>query len=403
MKALAITAAASIGALAAAIIWFAVVGDPMGGEPVAVLKIDPTSRPASALESVAPKPVSRAGKTQASLSPSPATPAQSEVGQPGASKRTGKFETPPDVAIVGIAASPAAESIRPRQSVPLERAKAGDGGAIVLPPVPIDSLVENSSVGPLPRIADDGRRPSHVYARPIKISALPQPGEPARIAVLITGLGLSDIETTSAIQKLPGAVTLALGPYGSNLQSWMRKAREGGHEVMLQVPLEPFDYPDNDPGPHTLLTNLTPKENEKRLHWILSRVTGYVGVTNHMGTKFQAARSALQPVLKEIGKRGLLYVDNGTSQRSTAKKTAEDLNLGFAKSEINIDAAKTGDGIDAALAKLESIAKENGLAIAVASSLPITIDRLSEWAKTLKDKDLVLIPLSAAIHAQQQS
>lgn len=402
MKALAITAATSIGALAAAIIWFAVVGDPMGGEPVAVIKIDPASRPASALESVAPKPVSPAGKTQASLRRAGQTH-NPQIRRRGPTTANGEFEPPPDVAVVGIATDPANTPAPARRNQALERAVAGDGGHADLPAVPIKALVEDASVGPLPRVADDGRRPSQIYARPSRIAALPQAGEPARIAILITGLGLSEIETDSAIKNLPGAMTLAFGPYGSNLQGWVRRAREGGHEVMLQVPLEPFDYPDNDPGPHTLLTGLPPQENQKRLHWVMSRFTGYMGLTNHMGTKFQAAQSVLQPFLKEVGTRGLIYVDSGQSQRSTAEAAAKALNVGFAKGEIRIDGDKTEEGIASALAQLESMAKEKGMAIAVGSSLPITINKLAEWSKTLKDKGLVLVPISAAVHAQRQS
>ena len=101
--------------------------------------------------------------------------------------------------------------------------------------------------------------------------------------------------------------------YGRNLEGWVRRSRDAGHEVMLEVPLEPFDYPDNDPGPHTLLTSLPPEENIKRLHWIMSRFTGYTGITNQMGAKFAAAQDSFLPVLEEVKSRGLLYLDDGTA------------------------------------------------------------------------------------------
>src|SRR5690606_12235437 len=111
-------------------------------------------------------------------------------------------------------------------------------------------------------------------------------------------------------------------------------ARGAGHEVMLQIPLEPFDYPDNDPGPHTLLTSLPPAENVKRLRWLMGRFTGYAGVTNHMGAKFTAAQEALLPVLDEINRRGLIYLDDGTAARSRGDAIARDIGLGFASAQL---------------------------------------------------------------------
>ena len=391
MRSLVVTAVASVIFLAAAIIWFAVMGNPIGGEPTAVVVIDTERRPASAMETVVPKPRTRGGKTQETLRTDPG--ATTRARRPG-----GRFEPPPDVAVLNPVVPPGGAG-----HVPGARAEPGDGGHAELASVPVDALVENSRYGPLPKVADDGRSPSVLYARPIRFSPLPQTGEPARIAILVNGLGLSEVDTSRAIDKLPGAISLALGPYGSNLQNWVRRARARGHEILLELPLEPFDYPDNDPGPHTLLTNLSSSENLKRLRWVMAQFTGYVGLTNRLGTKFQAATSALSPILSEIRNRGLLYLDDGSAPRSVAGQVARQLDLGFTRAEITIDTEQTRAGVDRALAKLESLAKENGLAVAIGSGLPVTVEAIAEWSQSLKDKGLVLIPVSAAVLAQRQS
>jgi len=221
--------------------------------------------------------------------------------------------------------------------------------------------------------------------------------------LLISNLGLSEVETAQAINSLPGPVTLAFGPYGRNLEGWIRQARDAGHEVMLQVPLEPFDYPDNDPGPHTLLTSLSPEENLKRLHWIMSRFTGYTGITNYMGAKFTASQESFLPMLEEVKSRGLMYLDDGTAARSTAGQIAKDLGVDFSVSQIVIDEGRSPKEIDLALKKLESIAQQHGFAIGIGSSLPLTIGRAAEWAKTLKSKGIELIPVSAAVRSGRQT
>ena len=192
-------------------------------------------------------------------------------------------------------------------------------GAGSLAPVPVAELVEDSQYGPLPKVAADGRRPLDVYARPSRYAPKARPGRaPPRIAILVTGLGLPDSPPAGVLKGLPPSVSVAYGAYGRSLQDGVTFARADGHEVLLQIPLEPNNYPTENPGPHTLLTTLPPAENMKRLQWLMSRYTGYVGVTNLMGAKFEATQDALTPVLEEMKARGLLYVDDGSAQTSTA-------------------------------------------------------------------------------------
>jgi polysaccharide deacetylase 2 family uncharacterized protein YibQ len=173
------------------------------------------------------------------------------------------------------------------------------------------------------------------------------------------------------------------------------RARADGHEVLLQVPMEPFDYPDNDPGPQTLLTTLDPAQNVDRLHWVMSRFQGYVGIANYMGARFTASEPALAPVLREAAKRGLIYLDDGASPRSLASQIAGASNLAFAKAEVVIDAVPTSGEIDRALARLESTARERGSAVGVVSALPIAIERIAKWAKAAEGRGFTLVPISA--------
>jgi uncharacterized protein len=214
-------------------------------------------------------------------------------------------------------------------------------------------------------------------------------------------MGLSASGTNEAITQLPSSVSLAFAPYPKDLQEFVTKARRHGHEVLLQIPMEPFDYPSNDPGPYTLLTDLPPKENIQRLDWLMSRFTGYFGVTNYMGAKFTSTADALRPALKQLSARGLVYIDDGASARSHARGIADEVGLGNATADAVIDADQTPEAIDLALGKLEQLARERGFALGVGSGLPVTIERVTEWARTLADKDILLVPASAAIPAGQ--
>ena len=391
MKTLVISAAAIVGFLAMIVSLVAIVGDPQGGEPYLIVEIDSQGRPHAEVESAVSKDLARPRY--------PDSIAQNSVRLDGASRQQNATLASSNA----LDAPSENHATLNRQAGAMGAVRVVPAGATTMATVPVAALVEKSRFGPLPKIAADGRQPSKIYAKPTPHNALPQAGEPARIAILINGLGLSELATSQAINMLPGNVTLAFSPYGRNLQNWVRLSREAEHEVMLQIPLEPFDYPDNDPGPHTLLSNLSPEENLKRLQWLMARFTGYVGITNHMGAKFVSTQSAFLPILEELKSRGLIFLDDGTSARSTASAIARDLGLGFSAAQFVIDATQTPEGIDEALARLETVAHENGLSIGVATSLPFTIERIAQWSRTLSKKGMVLVPISAAIRAQPQN
>ena len=159
--------------------------------------------------------------------------------------------------------------------------------------------------------------------------------------------------------------------------------------------MEPFEYPDNDPGPQTLLTTLSMEQNLDRLHWLMSRFQGYVGIVNYMGARFTSSEQALAPMLKETAKRGLIYVDDGTAPRSLAGQIAGANGLPFAKAEIVLDAVPTQAHIDQALTRLEALAREHGTAVGIASALPASIERIAQWAKAAEGRGIVLVPISA--------
>lgn len=265
-----------------------------------------------------------------------------------------------------------------------------------LRPAPNPALIEQSSFGPLPKIGVNGLEPWQAYARPVKSG-----DDRPRVAVILSGLGLSSAATEAAIQGLPSEVTLAFQPFADNIQQWIRLARAAGHEVLLNLPMEPVDFPANDPGPRALFVTLTPDENEERLRWALSRVTGYVGVVNHMGSRFTTSREAMKPILAEIKARGLLYVDARSSARSIATVMASQMQVPRAINDRFLDSREVSRvTIDARLIELERIAKDAGVSIAIGQAFPVTIERVREWAQTLESKGLALVPVSAVVNTQ---
>jgi hypothetical protein len=266
------------------------------------------------------------------------------------------------------------------------------GAMIALNPAPDSRLIEKSPQGPIPKIAADGARPSDVYARPVVVGAAIKPGAP-RVALYVGGLGLASGATQSAI-ALPPAVTLAFAAVGEGLPKQTAQARDVGHEVLLQAPMEPPDYPANDPGPTTLLAS-DPARNIERLHMMMARFPGYVGLANHLGGRFLSDEAALAPVLRDVAGRGLFYVEDMSSEQSLVGSLAPGVGLTALRADVVVDRRDTPDAVKASLDELEAIARKRGTAIGAASALPNALAQIKRWADGLEGRGVALVPLSA--------
>jgi polysaccharide deacetylase 2 family uncharacterized protein YibQ len=364
------------------VVWAVVENNPFGGEPIVVVPINLHPGPAA-------KTADGQGPPKV-VAVNPDAPTASQVAP-------GQTASPP-AATKTITIIDGKTGERKEVELPAptnDAAAAPDAG-------PLDQkFLEMSAHGAIPKIAADGVRPADAFAQPVK--ALPGKPDAPRIAIIVSGLGVSSSATADAIAKLPGAVTLGFMPYGSDVAALAGRARARGHEVLLQVPMEPFDYPDNDPGPQTLLTSLTPQQNIDRLYWLMSRLQGYVGIAGAMGARFTASEPSFSPVLRETAKRGLIFVDDGANPRSLAGRIAGANNLPFAKADVTIDAVPTASEIDHALGRLEMAARERSIAVGISSGLPVSIDHIAKWAKDLAGRGVQLVPITAVALKPKQT
>ncbi|WP_422374553.1 divergent polysaccharide deacetylase family protein [Roseibium sp.] len=342
------------------LIWIAVVDDPLGGEPVAVLPLD------AVVEGVTSQDIEVV-----------------EI-RPGIGDDLGPNLRPES----------AKDLMGPRYDMILRPDGLGPEAPVTSLSINPDSRVsERSDYGFLPKVSEAGVRPLDAYSRPVvnEFKSIP------KIAVVVTGLGLSETGTQNAISSLPPEVTFALAPYGEDLDLWMQQARTKGHELLLQLPLEPFDFPDNDPGPHTLLVSLRPAEMLDRLAYLLTRATNYVGTIPEMGARFTSTKPSMEYLFEKLKSRGLMFVDNGTSSRSIAAEMSTDKRLPFSGVDVVLDEVPRDDNIDAKLLQLEGIARSRGIAVAAGSALPVTVRQLQKWVQDLEERGLQLVPISATI------
>jgi uncharacterized protein len=387
-----------IGLVGGAVLWShlgnrASEPEAMVEAPGATVGLPPPS-PADAEQA----PATTSAPAPASASEPAPPPAVAEVPAPPPVETARPPEPPaPPVATAPEPPPPAPRAPEPPQAEPAkpEPPKPPSLATAPPPPPPPAPPPQTAAVAPRPVVREAAQPAWLRYGRPFDAN-----DRRPRIAVIISELGLSSAATTAAIQTMPPDISLAFSPYADGLGQWIGLARAAGHEVLLNLPMEPINFPANDPGPRALLTSLSAQQNLERLDWVLGRMQGYVGVTNHMGSRFTTMPEAVKPVLTAINDRGLMFVDSRASARSIAAKLASDIGLPRAINDRQIDQEASRPAIDGRLAEIERIARETGSAVAMAEPYPVSLERLREWLPTLETKGLVLAPITAVANRQ---
>lgn len=304
----------------------------------------------------------------------------------------------PDTRVVGgdvsyPASREASSELEPRPDprVPHTRLAIKPGVEIDTPALPL--ALPKPSSAPAETVSPAGTVP--VWQR-LASRAVLQPGVPM-IGIVIDDLGLDHSRTARAL-RLPAPVTLAFLSYGNRLEEETATARAAGHELLVHVPMEP-QGPAMDPGPNVLRTGDDAAQIRARLDWALSRFTGFVGINNHMGSKFTADAAAMDIVAQELKARGLLFLDSRTSAATRAFERARAAGVPAASRGIFLDREPNPDAVRQSLADLEIHARKHGRAIAIGHPHDVTLDALEAWLPTLAAKGLQLAPVSALVES----
>lgn len=218
-------------------------------------------------------------------------------------------------------------------------------------------------------------------------------GKPT-VSLIVSGLGTNATRTRAAIDELPPEVTLSFAPTSDNLRTWVRRARRAGHEVLIELPMEPYDYGRQRPHAQVMQVGVSADTNKQRLSKLLARAPGYVGVMNYQGAKFATEQAAVDPVVAELRAKGLAFFEDGSLIRSEFEGSSRDAGLAFGKATAWVDARPVADEISQQLLVLETTARERGAALGTSMPFPVSIDLLKEWIPTLEEKGIALAPAS---------
>jgi len=283
--------------------------------------------------------------------------------------------------------------------IPQTALAGGAGGAPSTQSIraPLDRLTDDSGGLMLPIIGPDGTTPFDAYRSRFTLA---EDDDRARIAVVVTGIGLNSRRSEKTYDALPSAISVAVSPYAQQAQNWVDKAFDQGRDVLLMVPMEPNSFPTVDPGPDTLMRDAPQQLNLERLHTVMSKMHGYCGIINDTGSRFTANELAVGPILDDVAKRGLMVVDARSSAYTVLASQAKKRGLPVAVNTRFVDSSLRPDDIDRQLRDLERTALTVGSAVGLVRAFPITLARLEAWLERLDNTEVVLTPISAVANTQ---
>ena len=342
----------------------------------------------AALQWAAPPPSARV-TAAAKATPAEARPAESTPSESTPAK------APPINTATSASAGTSTPSPAARRPAAAEPARVAQAIAEAPPPA-----AQAAADAPARPVAPTGAPPSGAppaEALPAAAPPRPSPGRP-RIALLLTGIGL-DQQTSLRAIALPAGISLAVSPYAADPAAAAAAVRAAGHELLIELPLEPANFPLDDAGPHALLTGADPTENEHNLAWVLARFGGYTGATGALdglrGERFAAAAPLFAGLLARLRAQNLFYIDPRPMIPHPDTAALPD---GARAVDLVLDDPPGRGPINDRLAELEARARDRGGALGLAGPpTPLLLDRLEAWLAGLDARGLVLVPAGSLV------
>ena len=262
-----------------------------------------------------------------------------------------------------------------------------------LPRAPLADITRTSPYGPVPTISPNGNKAVTSYARPFT----PTAGK-SQVAIIIGGLGIDRNLTRRIISELPPEVTLSFAAHTNGLQTWVHQARERGHEVIIEIPMEGYNFNAAEPGAgRALKSNATAATNIRNLDWLLSRAQGYFAVTNYNGDRIIDDQSAMTPILQHLSNAGVGFIYDGSGSGGTLSTLTATSGTAYSKAFAIIDTQSDVALISSQLSTLET-ASNASPQIGVGFALPETFMTVKNWVNTLDAKGMELAPASFVLN-----
>jgi len=224
----------------------------------------------------------------------------------------------------------------------------------------------------------------------------PAPSARGRLAILLDdgGQNLDQVEAAAALPKTVGFAILPFLPRSTETAVALHDA---GHEIWLHLPMEPENYPANDPGPGAVLMSMNSDDLRTAVHLAINNIPHVVGVNNHMGSKATADLKTMTWIMQELKTRDLAFIDSRTTIHTVAEEAAQAQGVPTNRRHVFLDNERSAAAIRVQLDEAIYRSRMEGEIIAIGHLDKVTIEVLSQelpglgkrGADLVKPSDLV--------------
>ena len=224
----------------------------------------------------------------------------------------------------------------------------------------------------------------------------PPSSENHRLTIIIDDLG-HNFEAARRFIELELPLSFAVLPQRTYSKRIAELAREKGREVMLHLPMEPYDYPETNPGPGAILAHMTKQELIDMLEKDLASVPQAIGVSNHMGSFLTSEKEVMETVMGYLKVNDLFFVDSLTAPDTVAYKVAKKMDVKAARRTMFLDNIQDVQAItENIMLMAEKSRKIDGL-IAIAHPYPTTYEAFKLALPRLRENGIEVVPISELI------
>jgi polysaccharide deacetylase 2 family uncharacterized protein YibQ len=202
---------------------------------------------------------------------------------------------------------------------------------------------------------------------------------------------IDDVAFSHQVKKLLGTnlnLTLSFFPADKNHPDTKNFAKKQDI-YMLHLPLEAKNFYAEELD--TLHVGDSKWRINKRISTILEDFPNLKYINNHTGSRFTSNRTSMKYLLQVLKEKNIKFVDSVTTSESVVKKVSSELGVKTVKRDIFLDNQLSVPYIHRQLRKAVSIAKKNGVAIAIGHPHKATIKALSTAENILSEVELVHI------------
>lgn len=162
------------------------------------------------------------------------------------------------------------------------------------------------------------------------------------VVIIIDDFGNSAGQLLDDFGDLPSEFVFAVLPDLAHTKTAANVATRNGHEVIIHIPME-ADNSKISPGEKYIAKDMQEEQIKAILDDFFKQMPMAIGANNHMGSATTASLETMNKVLRHLSKKGLFFIDSGTTSRSAVYTAGQQQNVFTARRDIFLDVPDVSD------------------------------------------------------------